>query len=94
VLFAGVSITPTPSDLPGSAELQKLANGLDGFALVLALVALVIGAALWALGSHSQNMHHSMIGRRTVLTAILAAIVLGAAPALINFFFSAGTAVH
>lgn len=92
--FASVSITPTPSDLPGSAELQKLANGLDGWALVLALVALVIGAAMWALGSHSQNMHHSMIGRRTVLTAILAAIVLGAAPALINFFFSAGSAVH
>jgi type IV secretory pathway VirB2 component (pilin) len=94
VPFASVSITPTPSDLPGAAELQKLANGLDGWALLLALIALVIGAAMWALGSHSQNMHHSMIGRRTVLTSILAAVVLGAAPTLINFFFSAGTAVH
>lgn len=94
MLFANVSLTPVSKDLPGSAELQKLANGLDGIALMLALVALVIGAALWALGSHSQNMHHSMIGRRTVLTSILAAMVLGAAPVLINFFFSAGTAVH
>lgn len=94
MLFANVSLTPTSTDLPGSAELQKLANGLDGIALMLALIALVIGAALWALGSHSQNMHHSMIGRRTVLTSILAAAVLGAAPVLINFFFSAGTAVH
>jgi hypothetical protein len=94
VIFAGVKITPTPTDLPGSAELQKLANGLDGWALILALVALIVGAAMWALGSHSQNLHHSMIGRRTVLTSIAAAIVLGAAPALINFFFAAGSAVH
>jgi hypothetical protein len=94
VLFAGVSITPDPTNLPGSAELQKLANGLDGWALIAALVALVIGAALWSIGAHSQNYHHSMLGRRTVLTAIGAAILIGAAPEIVNFFFSAGKAVH
>jgi hypothetical protein len=93
-VIALVKLNPTPSDLPGFNELQKLANGLDGWALVGALIALVVGAVMWALGSHSQNMHQSMTGRRAVLAALAAAIVIGAAPALINFFFSAGTSVH
>jgi hypothetical protein len=39
-------------------------------------------------------MHQSTQGRRAVLTSMVAAILIGAAPALINFFFSAGLAVH
>jgi uncharacterized protein HemX len=71
-----------------------LANGLAGWALVAALIALVVGAALWAFGNQSQNMHQSIAGRRTVVTALGAAILIGAAPALINFFFHTGLAVH
>ena len=93
-MFADVHLNPTPTDLPGSAELQRLANGLAGWALIGSLVALVIGAVLWALGAHSQNMHQSMTGRRAVMASVAAAILIGAAPALINFFFSAGVAVH
>jgi len=58
------------------------------------LVALVLGAVLWALGSHTQNMHQSTQGRRAVLTSIVAAILVGAAPELINFFFKTGLSVH
>ncbi len=93
MLFTGVFLHPTVANLPGSAELQKLADGLGGWALVGALIALVVGAVMWALGSHSQNMHQSMVGRRAVVASILAAILIGAAPELINFFFSAGSAV-
>ena len=35
----------------------------------------------------------SMAGRRAVVTAIGAAILIGAAPELINFFFSTGLSV-
>jgi hypothetical protein len=38
-------------------------------------------------------MHHSAQGRRAVLTSLVAAIVIGAAPTLINFFFNAGLSV-
>ena len=91
-LFA-VKLTPTPSFLPGSQALQHLADGLAGWALVGAMVALVIGAAMWALGSHSQNMHQSMAGRRAVGAAIVAALLIGAAPTLVNFFFSTGNGI-
>jgi len=85
-----VSLQPNVSDLPGGAVLQQLTNGLGGWALALALVGLLIGAALWALGAHSQNYQQSYTGRRAVLVCAAAALVIGAAPALVNFFFHAG----
>jgi MFS family permease len=89
-----VTLNPDPNQLPGGTTLQQLTNGLGGWALIAALVGLVIGAAAWALGSHSQNYQQSFVGRRTVLVSGLAALLIGAAPALINFFFHAGTGVH
>ncbi len=94
VRFADVSLTPDINGLPGGSELQSLTNGLGGWALVLALVGLLIGALMWALGSHTQNYHQSYSGRRAVLVSALAALLIGAAPALVNFFFHAGTNVH
>ncbi len=93
-ILANVSLNPTPSDLPGSGTLQTMANGLAGWGLVLSLIALVVGAAMWALGAHSQNVHQSMAGRRAVLISLGAAIVIGGAPVLINFFFNAGRGLH
>ena len=73
--------------------LQNLANGVAGWAIILALVGLVISAAVWALGAHSQNYQHTAAGKRGVLAAGLAALLIGAAPAVINFFFGLGTGV-
>jgi len=54
--LADVTLNPDPSSLPGGGTLQQLTNGLGGWALILALAGLVIGAAAWALGAHSQNL--------------------------------------
>jgi hypothetical protein len=94
MLFANVNLTPSTTALPGSAALQQIANGIAAWALIGALVALLLGAALWAVGSHTQNMHHSAQGRRAVVTSLAAAILIGAAPTLINFFFNTGLSVH
>lgn len=94
IVTASVSLNPDPGQLPGGGTLQQLVNGIGGWALILALVGLVIGAAAWALGAHSQNYHQSYAGRRAVLVAGLAALLIGAAPTLINFFFGAGTGLH
>jgi hypothetical protein len=94
MLFANVTLTPSTSALPGSAALQQLANGIAAWALIGALVALLLGAALWAVGSHTQNMHQSSQGRRAVLTSLVAAVLIGAAPTLINFFFNTGLSVR
>jgi hypothetical protein len=39
-------------------------------------------------------MHQSAAGRRAVVTSLAAAVLIGAAPSLINFFFSTGLKVH
>ena len=92
--LADVSLQATAGQLPGGTTLQNLTNGIGGWALIFSLVGLVVGAALWALGAHSQNYHQSFVGRRAVLVSGVAALLIGAAPALINFFFHAGLEVH
>lgn len=94
MLSAGVSLNPSTSALPGAMVLQQLANGLGAWALIGSLIALLLGALLWAIGSHTQNMHQSAAGRRAVVTSLVAAVLVGAAPSLINFFFATGLKVH
>ncbi len=89
-----VNMHPDPNALPGGQVLQNLMNGLDSWALALALVGLVIGAAAWALGSHGQNYQQSFVGRRAVLISGLAALLIGAGPGIVSFFFNAGSGVH
>ncbi|HAM02486.1 MAG TPA: hypothetical protein DCQ30_09735 [Acidimicrobiaceae bacterium] len=92
--LADVTLSPSPGNLPGGDVLERLTNGLGGWALVATLAGLVVGAGLWALGAHAQNYQQSFIGRRTVLVSGVAALLVGAAPALVNFFFHAGQSVH
>lgn len=91
---SNLQLTPDTSALPGGDVLQHLMNGLDGWALALSLVGLVIGAAAWALGSHGQNYQQSYVGRRAVLVSGLAALLIGAGPGIVNFFFNTGQGVH
>ncbi len=88
-----VHLTVDPTQLPGASQLQNLADGIGGWALILSLVGLVIGAAAWALGSHTQNYQQTFVGRKAVLISGLAALLIGAAQPVINFFFNMGQAI-
>lgn len=88
------TMTPQSSQLPGGDLLQKLMDGLQFWALALALVGLVIGAAAWALGSHGQNYQQTFVGRRAVLISGFAALLIGAGPGIVSFFYNAGSGVH
>ena len=95
LMLAGVvSMDPSASALPGRSTIQQLTNGLGWWALVAALVGLVLGAAAWALGSHTNNYQYATTGRKAVLVSGAAALVIGAAPTLINFLFEAGHGIH
>ncbi len=94
IRLVDVQLDPDTNALPGGKVLQSLMNGVGGWALALALVGLVIGAAAWALGSHGQNYQQSYVGRRAVLISGLAALLIGAGPAIVNFFFHAGQGVN
>ncbi len=89
-----LSLDPNAHGLPGSGTLQQLVNGIAFWGLLAALAGLVIGAATWALGAHTNNYQNTSNGRRAVLVSAAAALVIGAAPTLLNFLFNAGKGLH
>jgi hypothetical protein len=88
--LAEVSATPDMGGLPGSSVLQQIVNGADAWALALTLLGALIGAAVWALASHGGNHHYAARGRMAALISAAAALVIGAAPGLVNFFAQLG----
>ena len=88
-----VDIRPDPAKLPGNNVIQQLADGLAGWALWGSLFALLVSALIWGLGSHSGNYHAAGRGKTGVLIAGVTALLVGAAPALINFFNELGQRV-
>jgi hypothetical protein len=89
-----LSLDPNANGLPGSGTLQQLVNGIGFWGLLAALAGLIIGAATWALGAHTNNYQNTSTGRRAVLVSAAAALVIGAAPTLLNFLFDAGKGLH
>ena len=64
---SGVNMSPDASQLPGYDLLHALTNGLGGWALIAAMLGIVIGAVMWAFGHYSQNYQQALNGRRGVL---------------------------
>src|ERR1700684_2972103 len=85
-LLPAVQAHPVLTNLPGSNVLQQLVNGAQAWALAVALLGTFIGAGLWAVASHSHNHHYAARGRMAALVSAAAALVVGAAPGLVNFF--------
>src|ERR1700760_5070757 len=84
--LAAVTAHPDLTGLPGSNGLQQLGNGAEAWSLVIALLGAFIGAALWAVASHSHNHHYAARGRMAALISGASALVVGAAPGLVDFF--------
>lgn len=85
---------PNPNGLPGSRALQTLVGGVAFWALLAALAGLIVSAAVWALSSHAGNYHHAGMGKRGTLISAGAALLIGAAPAIIAFFEDLGNTVQ
>ena len=88
-----ISIDPNSNGLPGIGQLKKVVGASMTVGLVLAVLALVISAIVWALGANSSNPHLAGRGKLGVLVALGAAIVCGASVTLVNFFWNVGQQV-
>lgn len=89
----GVTLNPSDSALPGSSVLHGIANGIASWALIAAMLGIIVGAVIWAFGHYSQNYQQSYNGRRGVMVSGLAAVLIGGAPHIVNFFFGQGLKV-
>jgi type IV secretory pathway VirB2 component (pilin) len=90
LILGGTNLTPNAGNLPGASVLQQLADGLDGWALLAAVIGIVVGAVMWAFGHYSQNYQQAYNGRRGVMVSALAGLLIGGAPHIIDFFVNQG----
>lgn len=88
-----VSIQPDKGGLPGGSILQQFADGADWWALMAAMIGVLIGAVMWAFGHYSHNYQQAYNGRRGVMVSALAALLIGGAPHIIGFFLSQGSSI-
>ena len=92
--LADVSLNPSVNALPGGGTLQELTNGLGAWALIAALAGPADRRRRLGVGRARPELPAVDGRRRAVLVSGLAALLIGAAPPIINFFFHTGTNLH
>jgi hypothetical protein len=85
-----LAISVNPGGGPGGNSVQTVLNWLAGLVLGVCGIGIVASAATWAIAHHVGAGHHEAKGKQGVVTSIIAAMVVGAAAALINFGLSVG----
>jgi type IV secretory pathway VirB2 component (pilin) len=91
---SNIQLDPSQSDdLPGETVLENLASGVGHWALLAAIVGVIVGGIMWAFGHFSHNYQQSYSGRRGVIVSGVAALLIGGASQIISFFFSLGVGI-
>jgi type IV secretory pathway VirB2 component (pilin) len=91
----GLDVEPSQGGyLPGETVLENLASGVGHWALLAAIVGVIVGGIMWAFGHFSHNYQQSYSGRRGVIVSAVAALLIGGASQIISFFFTAGAGIH
>lgn len=93
ITLAQVSARPDSNGLPGASTVQKLVNGLFFFTLLACLAGFLLSVLTWAVGARGGNSGATQNGKTGTLLCAGGALVAGAGPAIINFFFDAGQTV-
>ena len=88
-----VNITPNTTGLPGISELETIVGALLTLGLVASVAGLVLSAIVWAVASHSGNVHIVGRAKTGVVVSAVAAMLTGGAVALVTFFSNAGAAL-
>lgn len=88
-----IDVTPNTNGLPGIEQLREVVGATMTVGLVLAVLALIISAIVWAFGSNSSNPHLASRGKTGILVALGAAAVCGGSVALINFAYGVGQGI-
>lgn len=91
--FDDPGISSNTSGLPGLAQLREIVGALLTFGLVACVAALVVSSVVWGFGSNSGNPHLAGRGKTGVVVAAGAALLIGAANAIVTFFSNTGSLV-
>lgn len=91
---ADPGISPNSTGVPGIGSFREIAGGLATAALIACGVGLIISSVIWAIGSNTQNMHHTQKGKSGVLISMGAALLIGGVNLIIAFWNNLGSALH
>ena len=86
-------VTSNASGLPGLGQLRSIVGAMLTFGLVACVAAVVIAAVVWGFGANSGNPHVAGRGKTGVVVAAGAALLIGAANAIVAFFSGVGATV-
>ena len=84
--LADIQVPANNNGLPGMSAFLKIVGALITFGFLAAVAGIVIGAIVWSLGSHNANAHHADRGKLSVLVSSAAAVLVGSAVGIVNFF--------
>lgn len=87
-LAGGDSVT-----IPGLAKFKGIVAAMVPFALAACVLAIIVGAIMWALGGFTNNPHRASSGKTTVLWSLVAAVVIGASGVLVGWAHDQGTSI-
>lgn len=93
VYLAGPLDGGSQQDIPGLSTFKGIVLGIIPWALVACVLAFIVGAAFWAVGSFSGNSQHSGSGKKTLVISLVAALLVGAAAVMVGWFNDRGKAV-
>jgi hypothetical protein len=86
-------IKPNDGGLPGLSVLKEVMGSVN-FGIIAVVGALAVSAGVWAWGHHSGGHQAEANGKRGVLISAGAALLLGAANGIVEFFSTLGAQVH
>jgi hypothetical protein len=90
LLAQRVNFTPRLQRHPRCRAVQQLINGIGAFALLLSLVGIIIGGAMWWCRLAVVQLPPGRGGQAGHLYSVVGAVIVGAAAALVNWAFSLG----
>lgn len=86
-----MDVFPDFGGLGGIDDLRRVIGALMMFALVTAVLMLIVSGVVWAIASSNGNYHAATKGRTGVLVALGAAALAGAGAAWMNWLIDLGS---
>ncbi|MEU5162317.1 DUF6112 family protein [Streptomyces sp. NPDC020875] len=87
-------IKPAAGGLPGLDVLKDVVSSINLFGIVAVVGALAVSLGVWAWGHHSGGHQAESTGKKGALVSAGAALGLGAANGVVEFFSNLGTQVN
>jgi hypothetical protein len=85
-VLADIHVDPNNDGLPRVNAALRIVGARSPSGFIAAVAGIAIGSIVWAVGSHISNPHHASRGKTGVIVSAAAAILVGSAVTIVNFF--------